>query len=154
MKRSADEPLTRELARDVSLRNGIKAFVVGAIDGIESRYLITLEAVEAESGDVIGRTQIEARGRGAGARLAAPGGGALRARLGESLTSIRRFDPPVDRVTTASLPALQELRARPRGVRPRATARGHSAARSRHRDRCQFRRGARATGGIVRQPWQ
>ena len=107
MKRSADEPLTRELAREVSLRNGIKAFVVGAIDGLESRYLITLEAVEAESGDVISRTQVDAPGRGRVLDSLRQAAVALRARLGESLTSIRRFDPAVDQVTTASLPALK-----------------------------------------------
>ena len=107
MKQPADQVLTAALARDVCLRNGIKAYVTGAIDPAGGRYLLTLEAFEAESGSVIGRSQAEAASRDevlAALRVAAAG---LRERLGETLASIRQFDPPVDQVTTSSLDALK-----------------------------------------------
>ena len=107
MKQPADQALSAALARDVCLRNGIKAYVTGAIDPAGGRYLLTLEAFEAESGRVIGRSQAEAANRDevlAALRAAAAG---LRARLGETLASIRQFDPPVDQVTTSSLDALE-----------------------------------------------
>ena len=107
MKQPADQALSAALAQDVCLRNGIKAYVTGAIDPLGGRYLLTLEAFEAESGGVIGRSQVEAATRDgvlAALRVAAA---TLRAGLGETLASVRQFDPPVDQVTTASLEALK-----------------------------------------------
>jgi tetratricopeptide (TPR) repeat protein len=106
MQRSPDERLTRQLARDVARREQLKAFVAGSIDKLGSHYALALEAVNAESGDVVAREQVEAEG--AEQVLTALGGATsrLREKLGESLASVQRFDAPLARATTLSLEAL------------------------------------------------
>jgi tetratricopeptide (TPR) repeat protein len=68
--------------------------------------VITLEAINAETGDVMAREQAEAAGK---EQVLASLGGAtasLRQKLGESLASIQKFDVPIPRATTPSLDAL------------------------------------------------
>ncbi len=107
MKQPAEEPLTSARAREVCLRSGLKAFVTGAIDATGRGYLVTLEAVAAESGAVIAASQAEAASRDAVLNALRAAAADLRARLGETLASVRQFDAPVDEVTTTSLEALR-----------------------------------------------
>jgi tetratricopeptide (TPR) repeat protein len=106
MERSPDEQVTRALARDIAAREQAKALVAGSIAKLGMHYVLTLEALNAQSGDVIAREQVEVGSReevlgGLGTAAAK-----LRSRLGESLSSIRRFDVPLARATTPSLEAL------------------------------------------------
>lgn len=107
MKQPSDAPLTAERAREVCLRSGLKAYVTGAIDATGRGYLVTVEAVAAESGAVIARSQAEAASRDAVLGALQTAAADLRTRLGETLASVRQFDPPVDQVTTTSLEALR-----------------------------------------------
>jgi eukaryotic-like serine/threonine-protein kinase len=106
MERSPDERITRALARDIAVREQLKALVAGSISKLGNSYVLTLEALNAQSGDVIAREQAEVKTRED--VLAALGSSAatLRSRLGESLASIQRFDVPLARATTPSLEAL------------------------------------------------
>jgi eukaryotic-like serine/threonine-protein kinase len=107
MKQPPDAPLTAERAREVCLRSGLKAYAAGAIDATGRGYLVTVEAVAAESGAVIARSQAEAPSRDAVLEALRTAAADLRTRLGETLASVRQFDPPVDQVTTTSLEALR-----------------------------------------------
>ena len=49
MNRSPDAHLTREVARDICERQGIKAMLLGSISGIGTHYVISLEAVNCEN---------------------------------------------------------------------------------------------------------
>ena len=106
MQRSSDERVTRQLARDIARREQLKALVAGSIGKLGSHYVLALEAVNAESGDVMAREQVEAAG--AEQVLTALGGATsrLREKLGESLKSIQAFDAPLPNATTPSLEAL------------------------------------------------
>jgi len=106
MQRSPDERVTRQLARDVARREQLKALVAGSIGKLGSHYVLALEAVNTETGDVMAREQVEAAG--AEQVLTALGGATsrLREKLGESLASIKSFDAPLPSATTASLEAL------------------------------------------------
>jgi hypothetical protein len=86
MQRSPDERVTRQLARDIARREQLKALVAGSIGKLGSHYVLALEAVNAESGDVMAREQVEAAG--AEQVLTALGGATsrLRQKLGD--------DPP------------------------------------------------------------
>lgn len=107
MKQPPDAPLTAERAREVCLRSGLKAYAAGAIDATGRGYLVTVEAVAAESGALIARSQAEAASRDAVLDALRTAAADLRTRLGETLASVRQFDPPVDQVTTSSLEALR-----------------------------------------------
>ena len=60
MERSPDERITRTLARDIARREQLKALISGSIASLGRNYVIALEAVNADTGDVMAREQAEA----------------------------------------------------------------------------------------------
>jgi serine/threonine protein kinase/tetratricopeptide (TPR) repeat protein len=107
MGRSPDERLTTDLARDLCLRAGSKAMLSGSIANLGSQYVITLNAINCQSGDSLAQEQAEASTKeqvlgGLGTAVSK-----MRGKLGESLASIEKFDAPIQQVTTSSLEALK-----------------------------------------------
>jgi tetratricopeptide (TPR) repeat protein len=106
MERRPGERVTRTIAREIARREQIKALVAGSIGRFGSHYLLALEAINAESGDVMARDQIEAESKEQVLTSLGSVTSRLRGKLGESLATIQRFDTPLPRATTASLAAL------------------------------------------------
>lgn len=106
MGRAPDTVVTRDVAREIAQREQLKALLSGSIASLGSEFVVALEAVNATTGDVMAREQVQASSKEA--VLTALGGAAsrLRGRLGESLASVQRFDAPLARATTGSLDAL------------------------------------------------
>src|SRR5262245_56074760 len=109
MERSHDEKITRELGREICQRRGIKALLVGTIASLGRNYVITLEAVNSQSGEAIARQQTEAESKEQVLRALGRASTAMRERLGESLASISKFDVPIEQATTASLEAFKDF---------------------------------------------
>ena len=107
MQRPADTRVTRALAREVAQRERLRALIAGSITSLGSHYVLALEAIHAETGDVMAREQIEARSKEEVLTTLGNAASRLRAKLGESLSSIEKFDVPLPRATTTSLEALQ-----------------------------------------------
>jgi tetratricopeptide (TPR) repeat protein len=107
MGRSPDDRLTRDVAREICERQGLKAMLTGSISSLGSHYVITLEAVNAHSGDSIAREQVEADSKEQVLSALGKAASALRGKLGESLSSIKKFEVPVEQATTSSLEALK-----------------------------------------------
>lgn len=107
MGRSPEERITRDIGREICERQGIKAMLTGSIASIGSHYVITLEAINPRSGDPIARENAEAESKER--VLAALGAAAsnLRQKLGESLSSIQKYDVNIEQATTSSLEALK-----------------------------------------------
>ena len=63
MNRSPDEHVTKEIAREICQRQGLKAFLGGTISPIGNNYVITLDATNAQTGDTIAIAQAEAEGK-------------------------------------------------------------------------------------------
>jgi eukaryotic-like serine/threonine-protein kinase len=107
MGRQGNERLTSDLARDVCQRVGSKATLSGSIASLGSQYVLTLNAINCQSGDSLAEEQAQASSKEQ--VLTALGGAAakLRGRLGESLASVQKFDVPIQQVTTSSLEALK-----------------------------------------------
>jgi serine/threonine protein kinase/Flp pilus assembly protein TadD len=107
MGRKPDERLTTEVARDLCQRVGSKAMLSGSIASLGSEYVVTLNAVNCQTGDSLAQEQAQASSKEQ--VLTAMGGAAskLRGRLGESLASVQKFDVPIEQVTTSSLEALK-----------------------------------------------
>ena len=106
MQRSPDERVTRVLARDIARREQLKALIVGSIAPLGRNYVVALEAINAESGDVMAREQQEAAGKEQVLTALGAAASRIREKLGESLASIQKFDVPLARATTSSLDAL------------------------------------------------
>src|SRR6266849_7647720 len=94
MERPPDERVTRDVAREICVRQGIKAMLLGSISGMGSHYVISLEAVNAHTGDTIAQEQIEADGKEQVLKSVGQAASKLREKLGESLSSIQKFDAP------------------------------------------------------------
>ncbi|MEZ5426270.1 MAG: protein kinase [Pyrinomonadaceae bacterium] len=106
MGRSPDETVTAELGREICQRRGLKAFVAGTIAGLGSLYLLTLEAVNSRTGEVIGRQLGQAKNKEEVIEILGQAASGLREKLGESLSSIEKFDFPLQ-YTSSSLEALK-----------------------------------------------
>jgi serine/threonine protein kinase/tetratricopeptide (TPR) repeat protein len=107
MTRSPDAVVSASVAQEVCLRTGSKALIAGSIANLGGQYVISLNATHCATGETLAREQTEALGKTQ--VLTALGGTAtkLRNQLGESLSSIQKYDMPLAQATTASLEALK-----------------------------------------------
>jgi tetratricopeptide (TPR) repeat protein/predicted Ser/Thr protein kinase len=99
--------LTPEIARDVCQRTASAATIEGSISNLGSQYVLGLRAVNCRTGDLLSEEQVTANGKEQILEALGTASTKLRARLGESLTSVQKYDAPPDSVTTPSLEALQ-----------------------------------------------
>src|ERR1041384_7802462 len=107
MNRSPDEHVTKEIAREICQRQGLKAFLGGTISPIGNNYVITLDATNAQTGDNIAIAQAEAEGKEEVISALGTAATKMREHLGESLASIQKYDAPIYQATTSSLDALK-----------------------------------------------
>src|SRR5215213_2030125 len=107
MGRSPDDRITRAVGREICERQNIKAMLTGSIASLGSHYVITLEAVNPRSGDPIAREHIEAESKEQVLSSLGTAALNLRKKLGESLSSIQKFDVTIEQATTSSLEALK-----------------------------------------------
>src|SRR5712692_11487112 len=110
MRHDPNERVTRELGIEICNRQGLKAVVVPEIAAFGSKYLITLEAIDARSQKSIARRQEEAENKDPVIAALGKAGSQLRRLLGESLSALEKYDAPLDFATTSSLEALQAYR--------------------------------------------
>lgn len=110
MRHEPNERVSQELGVEICKRQGLKAVVVPEIAAVGNKYLITLEAVDAQSQKSIARRQEEAKTKDEVIAALGKAGSQLRKRLGESLSSLEKYDAPLDLATTSSLEALQAYR--------------------------------------------
>ncbi len=106
MGQKSNERITRDLARELCIRTGSKAIILGTISSLGGQYVIGLDAVGCNSGDTLAKEQEEAAGKQEVLKALGKASVSLRARLGESLASVQKFDVPVE-ATTTSLEALK-----------------------------------------------
>jgi tetratricopeptide (TPR) repeat protein len=107
MGRSPDARVTRDIGREICQREGLKAMLVGSIASLGTQYVVTLEAINAQTGDAIAREQSTATNKEQVLQALGDAALELRKTLGESLQSIQKFAAPVEQATTFSLDALK-----------------------------------------------
>ena len=107
MGRPPETRLTPEVAQEISERTGATAVLEGSISSLGNRYVLWLRARNCRTGDILGQEQVQAGKKedvlNALTRIAVQ----IRARLGESLSSIEEHSTPLEQATTASLEALK-----------------------------------------------
>ena len=109
MAKPANSKLTPEVARDLCQRAGGKAYIAGSIASLGSQYVIGLDAINCRTGDFLAQEQVTASNKEHVLRALSEAATKLRKRLGESLSSVDKFDAPLDQATTPSLEALKAL---------------------------------------------
>ncbi|HKO60099.1 MAG TPA: protein kinase [Pyrinomonadaceae bacterium] len=107
MGRSEDERLTKDVAREICQRQGLKALLLGTISSLGSNYVITLEAQNAQTGESLAREHVEAASKEQVLASLGKAASELREKLGESLSSINKHYVPIEQATTSSLEALK-----------------------------------------------
>jgi DNA-binding winged helix-turn-helix (wHTH) protein len=123
MGQPADAKLTRAIARELCQREGSKAVLDGSIAQIGTQYLLTLKAVNCSTGDTLASAEAQASDKNHVLDALGKTASEMRNKLGESLSTVQKFDTPLEQATTGSLEALQAYRL---GVR--AAAGSDSAA--------------------------
>ncbi|MGA7274785.1 MAG: tetratricopeptide repeat protein, partial [Candidatus Udaeobacter sp.] len=107
MGRPPDAKLTPEIARELCQRIGSKAFIAGSIASLGTQYVVGLRAVNSVSGATIAEEQVQAPAKENVLDALSRGATKLREKLGESLSTLQKFDTPLEQATTTSLEALQ-----------------------------------------------
>jgi serine/threonine protein kinase/tetratricopeptide (TPR) repeat protein len=107
MTRPFGTRLTPEVARELCLRTGGKAYLAGAITSLGSEYVLGLRAVNCQSGDTLAQEQVTAASKERVLNELGDAASQLRSELGESLATVQKFDVPLEQATTSSLEALQ-----------------------------------------------
>ena len=107
MNRAPSERITQEVAREICIRTNSKGLLTGSIASIGSQYLIGLKAVNCQTGDTLASAEATAENRDKVLKALGDVGNQLREKLGESLTSLEKYNKPLEQATTSSLEALK-----------------------------------------------
>ena len=105
--KSSDDVLTPAIAREIGEREGVKAILTGTIASLGKEYVITLTAQATASGDDIASVQAQAPDAEHVLTALDKAATDMRAKLGESLSSIQKLDTPLGQATTPSLDAFR-----------------------------------------------
>jgi eukaryotic-like serine/threonine-protein kinase len=106
MGQPSAERITRDMARELCIRTGSKAFLVGSISNLGGQYVLGVDAIGCSTGDTLAKEQVEAATKQDVLKALGQVSSSLRAKLGESLATVQKFDVPVE-ATTPSLEALK-----------------------------------------------
>jgi eukaryotic-like serine/threonine-protein kinase len=106
MERGDASHVSDSLAREVALRTGAKAYVVGSVGELGRGYSIAAELVAAADGEILAAVRETARDSSQLLPAVDRLGAAFRERLGESVRAARSA-APLEQVTTRSLEALR-----------------------------------------------
>jgi eukaryotic-like serine/threonine-protein kinase len=107
MGQKPDAKLTPEIARELCQRTSSAAVLDGSIAQIGSQYLLTLKAVNCASGESLASTEATAGDKNHVLDALGKTASEIRNKLGESLSTVQKFDTPLEQATTPSLEALQ-----------------------------------------------
>ena len=111
MTRPPNTIMTPEVAREVCLRNGSKAYIAGAIASLGTEYVLGLKAVSCESGEILAQQQITEPSKEKVLDGLGHIASRLRGEMGESLATVQKYDIPLEQATTSSLEALRQYSA-------------------------------------------
>jgi eukaryotic-like serine/threonine-protein kinase len=107
MQKKSDEPLTPELSREICQRNNYEVVLHGSIARIGNHYALILEASSCGvTGNVVAGYKAEVGSKDEVLNALDKASNQVRKQLGESATSLERFQTPITQATTPSLDAL------------------------------------------------
>jgi serine/threonine protein kinase/tetratricopeptide (TPR) repeat protein len=107
MGHQPDQHVTPDIARDLCQRTGSAAVFASSIANLGNQYVVGLNAVNCRTGDLLAQEQVQAARKEDVLKALSLAATKLREKVGESLTSIKQYDVPLDEATTRSLEALK-----------------------------------------------
>jgi eukaryotic-like serine/threonine-protein kinase len=105
MSRDPKSPLDADLAREVAVRDNIKAYITGELANTGGRYVVAAQLVSAKDANILASFRETASDSTEIVATVDKLSKKLRAKIGESLKTIRR-EKPLESVSTPSLDAL------------------------------------------------
>jgi eukaryotic-like serine/threonine-protein kinase len=107
MSQKPDVKLTPEIARELCQRTSSAVVLDGSIAQIGTPYLLTLKAVNCSTGGTLASTEAQASDKNHVLDALGKTASEMRNKLGESMSTVQKFDTPLDEATTPSLEALK-----------------------------------------------
>ncbi len=107
MGQKTNAQLTPEVGREVCQRTNSAAALDGSIVLIGSRYEVTLRAVDCARGDLLASVEAQAHDKSRVLDAVGSVAAQMRSKLGESLSTVQKFNTPLPQASTPSLEALQ-----------------------------------------------
>jgi serine/threonine protein kinase/tetratricopeptide (TPR) repeat protein len=107
MGQKPDAKLAPEISRELCQRAGGAAVLDGSIGQIGTQYLLTVKAVNCVSGETLASTEAQASDKNHVLDALGKAASQIRNKLGESLSTVEKFDTPLQQATTPSLEALK-----------------------------------------------
>ncbi len=118
MGQNPDAKLTPEIARELCERTSSAAVLDGSIAQIGTPYLLTVKAVNCSNGQTLASTEAQASDKSHVLDALGKTASEIRNKLGESLSTVQKFDTPLEQATTPSLEALKAYSAGQRATSP------------------------------------
>ena len=118
MGQKPDATLTPKIAQDLCQRVGSAAFMEGSIAQIGTTYLLTVKAINCSNGQTLASTEAQASDKDHVLDALGKMASEMRNRLGESLSTVQKFDTPLEEATTPSLEALKAFSSGKRATSP------------------------------------
>jgi serine/threonine protein kinase len=100
MGQNPDAKLTPEIARELCQRTSSAAVLDGSIAQIGTPYLLTVKAVNCANGESLASTEAQASDKNHVLDALGKTASEMRRKLGESLSTVQRFDTPLEQGTT------------------------------------------------------
>ncbi len=107
MDQKSDAKLKPDLARQICQRTGSAADLEESIARVGAQYLLTVRAVNCASGQSLASSEASAADENHVLEALDNVSSDIRKKLGESLSTVQRFDTPLQQATTPSLEALK-----------------------------------------------
>jgi eukaryotic-like serine/threonine-protein kinase len=107
MQQPPNARLTPDISREVCQRAQGMATLNGSIAQIGNEYTLILKAVNCATGDTLASTEATAADKNHVLDTLGKAASEIRGKLGESLSTVKKFDTPVEQASTSSLEALQ-----------------------------------------------
>jgi eukaryotic-like serine/threonine-protein kinase len=107
MGQPANVRLTPQIVREVCQRTNSRAALDGSIALIGTRYDLILKAVSCANGDLLASTEAQANDKSHVLDALGKAASEMRRKLGESLSTVQKYNTPLEQATTPSLEALQ-----------------------------------------------
>jgi serine/threonine protein kinase len=118
MGQKPDAKLTPEIARELCQRTASAAVLDGSIAQIGTPYLLTVKAVNCSSGQTLASAEAQASDKNHVLEALGKTASDMRSKLGESLSTVQKFDTPLEQATTPSLEALKAFSSGSRATSP------------------------------------
>jgi tetratricopeptide (TPR) repeat protein len=107
MMQKPDAKLTPDVARELCQRLGSAAVLTGSIAQLGAPYLLTVKAESCANGETLASTDATAADKSHVLDALSKTARDIRNKLGESLSTVQKFDTPLEQASTSSLDALK-----------------------------------------------